>query len=297
MKNIINYTWILLILFIFSCNNNEKNQKNQNTKQDTVTEENQVPETISKLYSDEDLADLSKQELLILRNEIFAKHGYIFNDKDLASHFSQFDWYLPKHKDISEFLSDNDKMNIELIQEYEAKLNNTANFNIFLELFEKINQEPFEISSKNYKSYNSKYIDNKLASKYLNVKIVKSYEGCFSFWYSSIARFDFPDKKHIGLIVKQMTCPVPAVYDEYILFIFDNKGNIIDKVDIAYSRGAAGDFTEASSTFENMTFIKTVTRVFHIGEDSDGYPISETEIQKFKIEFNPKTAKAIETEI
>ncbi len=37
----------------------------------------------------------SREELRLLRNTIYAQHGYIFKDKDLRDYFSQFEWYLP----------------------------------------------------------------------------------------------------------------------------------------------------------------------------------------------------------
>ena len=37
----------------------------------------------------------TKSELRIIRNTIYAQHGYIFNSADLQKHFNQFDWYMP----------------------------------------------------------------------------------------------------------------------------------------------------------------------------------------------------------
>jgi len=38
---------------------------------------------------------LSKRELRLLRNTVYAQHGYVFHDSELAEYFSQFEWYLP----------------------------------------------------------------------------------------------------------------------------------------------------------------------------------------------------------
>jgi hypothetical protein len=37
----------------------------------------------------------SKEELKILRNTVYAQHGYAFKTKDLQDYFSQFEWYMP----------------------------------------------------------------------------------------------------------------------------------------------------------------------------------------------------------
>lgn len=43
--------------------------------------------------TEEDLKDMSKEELAILRNTIYAKHGYIFKKKEFVEHFNSQDWY------------------------------------------------------------------------------------------------------------------------------------------------------------------------------------------------------------
>lgn len=62
-----------------------------------------------------DEGELSKAELRILRNTVYAHYGYIFKSADLNQHFQQFEWYMPdpnvKMEDIvltkteTEFLS------------------------------------------------------------------------------------------------------------------------------------------------------------------------------------------------
>lgn len=67
-----------------------------------------------------DLAGLSKSDLRIMRNTIYARHGYIFQSADLANYFSNFDWYVPRYKNIPlNAFSDTERHNIELIQRYE----------------------------------------------------------------------------------------------------------------------------------------------------------------------------------
>jgi hypothetical protein len=43
--------------------------------------------TLDKVYS--------KNELRLLKNSVYAQHGYTFRGKDLQAYFAQFEWYLP----------------------------------------------------------------------------------------------------------------------------------------------------------------------------------------------------------
>ena len=54
-----------------------------------------------KAIDQKDIQVQSLEELRITRNEIFAKHGYIFKSEDLANHFSTKDWYEPKYDDVN----------------------------------------------------------------------------------------------------------------------------------------------------------------------------------------------------
>ena len=69
--------------------------------------------------SDLSLALLSKQELWILRNTIFARYGYIFQSTILTDVFSEYDWYKPEYTNVDDFLTETDKINIDHIKQYE----------------------------------------------------------------------------------------------------------------------------------------------------------------------------------
>jgi len=62
---------------------------------------------------------LTKEELRILRNTIFAKYGYIFQSRDLIEHFNKFTWYVPQYNNVDEKLTRNDKYLIEIIRKIE----------------------------------------------------------------------------------------------------------------------------------------------------------------------------------
>jgi YARHG domain len=67
-------------------------------------------------FKEEKLAHLSTVELQLLLNHIFARKGYIFRDKQLASYFQQFPWYRPLLANVEHLLTETDKNNIELIK-------------------------------------------------------------------------------------------------------------------------------------------------------------------------------------
>lgn len=66
-----------------------------------------------------DLAGLDLAELRIMRNYIFARHGYIFKSADLANYFSRYSWYNPRYSDVTPMLSEIEKQNVEFIKRNE----------------------------------------------------------------------------------------------------------------------------------------------------------------------------------
>lgn len=73
-------------------------------------------------YIYEDLSYLSKWELKIARNEIFARYGYIFEDNELNQYFQSKSWYIPRYtKDEFnvEWFNEYEKSNIDYIKMYE----------------------------------------------------------------------------------------------------------------------------------------------------------------------------------
>jgi len=81
---------------------------------------NNVSSALStQLLTEDDIRSMSKQDLRILRNEIYARHGYIFKSKDLRDYFSAKDWYHPQYSDVSNLLNTIEKRNVAFIQRHE----------------------------------------------------------------------------------------------------------------------------------------------------------------------------------
>jgi hypothetical protein len=77
------------------------------------------PQASQRLLKAADVENEMKEDLQFMRNEIFARHGYSFNKKNLRMMFELEDWYVPNTVDIKGYLTDIEKKNIELIKRYE----------------------------------------------------------------------------------------------------------------------------------------------------------------------------------
>ena len=75
--------------------------------------------TGSRKLTYDDIKGLSSRELRIMRNEIYARHGYIFQDAMLRDHFLQKPWYTPQTKNVA--LSSIEQYNVLFIKSYEQQ--------------------------------------------------------------------------------------------------------------------------------------------------------------------------------
>ncbi len=78
----------------------------------------------TRILSNSELTDLSAEELRIARNEIYARHGRKFKDKELQDYFNTKPWYhgtIEPNRFNDNSLSDIEMKNRDLIQEYEKK--------------------------------------------------------------------------------------------------------------------------------------------------------------------------------
>jgi hypothetical protein len=60
------------------------------------------------------------ENLKLMRNEIFARHGYRFNTTDMQRYFGAFEWYEPEFDDVADKLSEAERINIQLIKALES---------------------------------------------------------------------------------------------------------------------------------------------------------------------------------
>lgn len=115
----------------------EKESKKTETAEDpidaapSIREQKEIQEPSGEGYEEvlserklveSDLKGKTKKDLEILRNSIYAKYGYKFKREDLLNYFSQFSWYNPITRDMSEVynsMSDVEKYNIDFIKKHE----------------------------------------------------------------------------------------------------------------------------------------------------------------------------------
>lgn len=77
------------------------------------------PEGSARLLTVNDIAGKSAWELNIMRNEIYARHGYIFKDPELRRYFESQSWYRPINQDVTYMISGIEKENAAFIKRYE----------------------------------------------------------------------------------------------------------------------------------------------------------------------------------
>lgn len=77
------------------------------------------PEGSERVLSPDDLSGLSKWDLKIMRNEIFARHGFIFKTNDMRTYFAAQPWYQGTNDDVNNMLSDIETRNVALIKRFE----------------------------------------------------------------------------------------------------------------------------------------------------------------------------------
>ena len=117
--------------------NNDEDDSDKSSSTDTKTDD--TPDLSAELEYDEhddyildssdsryvkksEVSKMSKKKLRLARNEIFARHGYIFDSADLNKYFNDKNWYIPSIKPSEwsdSLLNKYEKKNIALIKKYE----------------------------------------------------------------------------------------------------------------------------------------------------------------------------------
>ena len=73
----------------------------------------------------DDLNGLSADDCKIARNEIYARHGRLFNDENLQEYFNQCSWYegTIQPDDFSQdMLNEVELANLQIISDYEEEM-------------------------------------------------------------------------------------------------------------------------------------------------------------------------------
>jgi hypothetical protein len=157
-----------------------------------------------------DLSNRTFQELRLLRSEIFARHGFLFMDFVMRSHFNATDWYQPVFWDnnFQICLTDQEKKFIDKVLSYENKLyknnyvttgshklanmNNVVNLHQFEKLTNTMTQklstngfvinkgnyeQLFHVYDQNYYDYTPSFITTDLYLQVLHMHISKEMQA------------------------------------------------------------------------------------------------------------------------
>lgn len=77
-----------------------------------------IPDSSTRYLTEDDLIGLSKEQLEIARNEIYARHGYIFVSDEWKDFFINEDWYTPTTSSVT--LNSIEEYNVGMILEEES---------------------------------------------------------------------------------------------------------------------------------------------------------------------------------
>lgn len=87
-----------------------------------------IPYSSTRYLTESDLRGLNAEELEIARNEIYARHGYQFQQKKMINYFNNQSWYRRSNTKVTTAsLSKIEYANVMLIQKQERKLHNSTN--------------------------------------------------------------------------------------------------------------------------------------------------------------------------
>ncbi|MBX3166577.1 MAG: YARHG domain-containing protein [Candidatus Eremiobacteraeota bacterium] len=67
----------------------------------------------------QDVENMYRRDLEVMRNTIYARHGYSFKNREMRFLFDRIDWYMPVSTDVTAQLTDLEKDNIDLLKRYE----------------------------------------------------------------------------------------------------------------------------------------------------------------------------------
>jgi len=67
---------------------------------------------------------LTAEDIRLVINEIYARHGYIFSDRKMDAYFRSLKWYKPTSRNVDNRLTPLEKQNILFLQGMEKRLKN-----------------------------------------------------------------------------------------------------------------------------------------------------------------------------
>jgi len=111
----------LLKYVTFKGNEYDEYLKKKETDKDGKESDSENPYAwlSERLATESDLAGKTKYDIKIMRNTIFAMHGYIFKTQDMKDYFSKQKWYKPQKDNVNTELSTIENKNIQFLKSHE----------------------------------------------------------------------------------------------------------------------------------------------------------------------------------
>lgn len=106
----------------------EREVETVTTSEQDETDDYIFADSDSRYLTEDEIYALSKEEMRLARNEIYARHGRIFEDEGLSEYFNSKSWYQPLYSP-----DEMDEMGDDIFNEYEY-----ANKTLITEIEEKL---------------------------------------------------------------------------------------------------------------------------------------------------------------
>lgn len=91
----------------------------ETTEIDPISGEDYLFPSDQRYITNADLSGKTKEEVAMIRNEIYARHGYVFNTEPFKSYFESRAWYIPNENFNDSMFSEIEKTNKDFLVEYE----------------------------------------------------------------------------------------------------------------------------------------------------------------------------------
>lgn len=75
----------------------------------------------SVLITEGELEKLDDKTVELIKNEIYARHGYIFTNRALKKYFESFNWYEPNEEYSPNLLNQTEKVNLKTIKKFQSR--------------------------------------------------------------------------------------------------------------------------------------------------------------------------------
>jgi hypothetical protein len=97
----------------------EPEEEGEGGKAESTTDDAIKYNASLKLLETKEVENMKRGDLLVIRNAIYARHGYTFRNREMRYLFDNVEWYMPVSTDIRDVLTQIEKQNIALLKRYE----------------------------------------------------------------------------------------------------------------------------------------------------------------------------------